>query len=58
MASNVTAEAGTFKGYALVRNAAGEPQFDDYNKIPEAFNAVLTTEDWIYINEKRKEPWL
>ena len=54
--NEVQAQKGTFKGYGLVRNAKGEPQFDDYENINEAFHSILTEEDWIYINEKRKEP--
>jgi hypothetical protein len=53
--SKVNAEKGKFKGYALVRNSAGQPQFNDYEDIPEVFHAALTEEDWIYINSKRKD---
>ena len=53
--SKVTAQKGTFKGYGLVRNAKGQPQFDDYENIPKAFHDILTEEDWMYINLKRKK---
>jgi hypothetical protein len=52
--SKVKAQKGTFKGYGLVRNAKGEPQFDDYTIIPKAFHSILTDKDWFYINSKRK----
>jgi hypothetical protein len=53
--NNVVAQKPKLKGYGLVRNAAGDPQFDDYENIAEVFHSVLTEEDWIYINLKRKE---
>jgi hypothetical protein len=53
--SKVKAQDGSFKGYGLVRNAKGEPQFDDYTIIPKQFHSILTDEDWIYINLKRKK---
>ena len=43
------------KLFGLVRNKDGQPQFDDFENIPEVFHASLTAEDWVYINEKRKE---
>lgn len=51
----VKAQKGKLKGYGLVRNAKGEPKFDNYEDIPKVFHSLLTEEDWIYINEKRKE---
>jgi hypothetical protein len=53
--SNVVAQKAKLKGYGLVRNAKGEPQFNDFNDIPEVFHPYLDEEDWIYINEQRTE---
>jgi hypothetical protein len=55
MASSVKGQKAKLKGYGLVRNSSGQPQFDNYENIPEVFHSVLTEEDWIYINNKRKE---
>jgi hypothetical protein len=56
MPNEVNAQKPKLTGYGLVRNAAGEPQFDDYADIPEHFHPYLTTQDWIYINSQRKVP--
>jgi hypothetical protein len=54
---DVNAQKSTFKGYGLVRNSEGQPQFDDYSDIPEVFYPLLTQEDWEYIETKREEQW-
>ena len=52
MAGNdVKAQDGEIKVFGLVRNAKGQPQFDDYFNIPKEFHHVLTEEDWQYIKE-------
>jgi len=48
------AQKGSVKITGLVRNAAGEPQFNDYNNIPEVFHKSLTEDDWVYIEKQRK----
>ena len=53
MANNVNAQRGTFKGYGLVRNAQGQPQFSDWENIPEVYHPLLTEEDWEYIRQMR-----
>lgn len=55
MGTNVNAQDAKLRGVGLVRNAQGEPQFTDYNDIPEVFHSILTEEDWIYINEQRNK---
>jgi|TARA_R110000782_G_scaffold255480_1_gene344309 hypothetical protein len=52
---NITAAEAGFKGYGLVRNARGEPQFNDFNNIPEPFQASLTEEDWVYIETQQQK---
>ena len=54
MGSNVKAQKGTYKGVALVRNGKGQPQFNDWNDIPEQFHKHLSVEDWEYIEQQRK----
>ena len=53
MANNVKAEKGKLRGTGLVRNAAGKPQFDDFNVIAEIFHDHLSVEDWEYIEQQR-----
>ena len=50
----VEAQRAAYKLVALVRNKDGQPQFNDFNNIPEAYHDVLTEDDWIYISEKRR----
>lgn len=52
---DVHAQKGNVKIVALVRNKNGEPQFTDFNNIPEEFHETLTEEDWVYINKMRQE---
>ncbi len=52
---HVHADKATMKGAGLVRNAQGQPQFDDFNNIPEIFHSVLSEEDWEYIRQQRGE---
>jgi hypothetical protein len=54
MGSNVKAQSGTFKGVALIRNGKGQPQFNDWDNIPEKFHKHLSVEDWEYIFKKRE----
>jgi hypothetical protein len=54
--ADVNAQKGSMKAVGLVRNKYGQPQFDDFNDVAEAFHAHLTEEDWIYINSKRTDP--
>ena len=49
------AKVERLKIVALVRNKHGQPQFNDYNDIPEVYHSALTEEDWVYINEMRKD---
>lgn len=51
--TDVYAQEGKMQGYGLVRNAKGQPQFDDYNDIPKVFHELLTEEDWQYIKEQQ-----
>lgn len=39
----------------IVRNRHGQPQFDDFNNIPEIFHPFLTEEDWKYIETNRTD---
>ena len=55
--NDVKAQQTGFKAYGIVRNAAGEPQFDDYDNIPEVFHSALTEADWEFIDYKRKTKW-
>ena len=48
----VNAQEGKAKLVGLVRNKQGEPQFDDYNNIPEVFHSALTEDDWVYIESQ------
>ena len=52
--NEVNAESGTIKACFLVRDADGNPQFDDWENIPEAFHPVLTDKDWLYIKDRRE----
>tara|TARA_R110000851_G_scaffold9579_3_gene35581 strand:- start:32398 stop:32574 length:177 start_codon:yes stop_codon:yes gene_type:complete len=51
----VNAQPARMQGVGLVRNAKGEPQFDNYNNIPEVFFPMLTSEDWVYIQLRQEE---
>jgi hypothetical protein len=53
--TDVKAQKATFKGYALVRNKDGQPQFNDWHDIPEIFHSSLTVSDWEYIYKRRKK---
>ena len=55
--NDVKAQQTRFKAYGIVRNAAGEPQFDDYDNIPEVFHSALNEADWEFIDYKRKTKW-
>ena len=54
MGNNAIAQNGTFKGVGLVRNQHGQPQFNDWDNIPEQFHKHLSDKDWEYIKQKRK----
>jgi hypothetical protein len=53
--SEAKAIKGISKAYGLVRNAKGEPQFSNYEVIPEVFHEILSEEDWEFIGKKIKE---
>lgn len=54
MASNAVAQKGKFKGYGLVRNRQGQPQFNDWDNIPRVFHTLLSDEDWDYIKQQQR----
>jgi hypothetical protein len=54
MGSNAVAGKAKLKIAALVRNNKGQPQFNDWNSIPEQFHKHLSVEDWEYIEQQRK----
>ena len=51
--NDVKAQQTRFKAYGIVRNAAGEPQLDGYDNIPEVFHSALTEADWEFITYMR-----
>ena len=51
--TDVKAQEGRIKAVALVRNMNGDPQFNDFNNIPEVFHGALSVEDWEYIEHQR-----
>ena len=55
MGSNVTAKPPKLKAVGLVRNSQGQPQFNDWENIPEIFHEHLSAQDWEYIKEQRKD---
>jgi len=55
MGNNAVAQKTKFKAYGLVRNSQGQPQFNDWEVIPEAFHELLSVEDWEYIEQQRKK---
>ena len=52
--SKVKAQQGRIKAVALVRNAQGQPQFNDWQDIPSVFHPFLTEDDWVYIQSKQE----
>ena len=51
--NDVQSEPAEMKMVALVRNADGQPQFDDWENINPIFYPILTEEDWVYIHNQR-----
>ena len=45
----------SYSGYAIVRDANGNPKFDDWNNIHEAYWELLTEQDKEYILTKRSK---
>ena len=54
MGSNAVAQDIVIKAVGLVRNKDQQPQFDDWDHIPEKFHQHLSVEDWEYIEQQRK----
>lgn len=54
MGSNAVAQKPKLKAIGLVRNAQGQPQFNNWDDIPEIFHPYLSEEDWQYIKQQRK----
>ena len=52
--TDVKAQKSKMRGIALVRNALGQPQFDNYDYIPETFHPHLNYDDWAYIRQRRE----
>jgi len=49
----IGAQAGTFKGYFLVRDSTGKPKFDDiFNIADEFWNELTTAEQEIILQER------
>lgn len=55
MGSNALVDKGKLRGFGLVRNKQGKPQFNDYSEIPEIFYPLLSVEDWEYIEKQKEE---
>ncbi len=55
MGIEVKAQKAKLRGYGLVRNSEGKPQFDNWDNIPEIFHAALSEADWEYIKLMRNK---
>ena len=52
--NKVGAQAGEFKGYALVRDKNGNPRIDDPENLPQQIKDMLTDDEYFEIYKQAR----